>query len=146
MIIDFLKNISDYVKELDSSKSITICVVPEFAEIKDWNKLCFESMDVLSTDPYWILFLRDLSFVKEYSEKVINISKKNNKKSQLWLLAFRIPKNKEEEIREAVRIMAKTGVDSIFAWAYRGGLGLIKSDNSQLVWKIIGEAFNEIKE
>ncbi len=66
---------------------------------------------------------------------------------QLWLLAFLIPANREDELKEATKIMAKTNVDSIFAWCYRGGLGtLIKSDNPELVWKIVGEVFNKIKE
>ncbi|MHA1377094.1 MAG: hypothetical protein ACTSRG_01815 [Candidatus Helarchaeota archaeon] len=145
-IIEFLEAICKYVKTLDQSKSNTICLIPEFTEIKDWKKVCFDSMNILSTDPYWMIFNKDLSFVKKYSQKVVKIAKENNKKSQIWLLAFRIQANREDELREAIQIMENSGVESIFAWHYRGGLGnLIKSDNPELVWKIIGEVFNKLK-
>ena len=50
-------------------------------------------------------------------------------------------------MREATRIMAKSGVESIFAWHNRGGIGnIVKSDNPDLVWKIIGEVFKVIRE
>lgn len=148
-LLNFLQNISKTVKKVDSSKEITICSLPPNISSglsSDWERLCFPEMDRLATDPYWAIFGKDMDYIREVSEKLITTTKKMKKKSQLWLLAFMIKKNKEEEVGQAARIIEGANPDSIFAWHYRGGLGsFIKSDNPAKVWEIVGTEFNRIK-
>ncbi len=147
-LVQFLQDLCKTVKKTDQSKRNIICVMPSQSTtgLSHWDKICFNEMDMLATDPYWLLYQKDMNWVQDESEKLIRIARKHGKLAQLWLLAFAIPKNREPELKTAVNIMSNSGADSIFAWLYRGGLQTsIKSKNPQLVWKTVGEAFNTLK-
>lgn len=148
-LIGFLQDLCRTVKKVDTSKENTICVMPSLAStgISNWGEICFEEMDVLATDPYWILYQKDLQWVKKEAEKLVRIARNRQKEAQLWVLAFLIPENREHEIKDAVEILTESGADSIYAWLYRGGLQtLIKSANPALVWETIGAAFKKIRD
>jgi hypothetical protein len=145
----FLQNLCQTVKSVDSTKKNIICVMPSHAStgIANWDKVCFAEMDVLASDPYWILYQQDFKWVDLESQKLVETARKHQKAAQLWVLAFCIPKGREPEIQDVVKILNRAGADSIFAWLYRGGLQtLIKSDNPSLVWETVGQAFNKVKE
>ncbi len=147
----FLKEISIKVKDIDSSKKITLCLVPPPLEtgITDWDKCCAylkNEIDVFSTDPYWLLFRKSLDYVEEYSKKTVDLAKKYNLESQLWCLAFLVPRKKEPELKEAIAIFDKYDVDSIFSWCYRGAEGMtLACRNPKEVWRVLGESYNELK-
>ncbi|NVM31219.1 MAG: hypothetical protein HWN65_20445 [Candidatus Helarchaeota archaeon] len=148
-LLGFLQNLCQMVKSVDSHKKNIICVMPSHVPtgMSNWDLACFESMDVLATDPYWMLFQKDLQWVQEESKKLVTTAKKHKKGSQLWVLAFRIPKGREVEIPKAVEIFHQSGADSIFAWLYRGGLQtFVKSDDPALVWETVGAAFKRLRE
>ncbi|HUX99037.1 MAG TPA: hypothetical protein VMV49_05750 [Candidatus Deferrimicrobium sp.] len=147
-LLEFLQNLCKIVKTEDSTKKNVICVMPTHAStgISNWDKVCFPEMDVLATDPYWIIYQKDLNWVREESNHLVRIAKKYQKEAQLWVLAFMIPKDREAEIKKVVEILNQAGADSIYAWLYRGCLQtMLKSDNPPLVWKNIGEAFRNLK-
>jgi len=72
-LLKFLKNLCQTVKTVDPNKKNTICVMPSDFKtgFKDWAKVCFDEMDTLATDPYWIIYQKDLSWVRTESEKLI---------------------------------------------------------------------------
>ncbi len=147
-LLSFLQNLCKTVKEVDYSKKNIICMMPSQAKtgISQWASVCFEEMDVLATDPYWILYQKDLNWVLTESEELIKTAHEFRKKAQLWVLAFLIPKHRETEIEAVVKIFHEIGADSIFAWLYRGGLQtMLKSSNPDLVWEALGRAFKKIR-
>jgi len=150
-IINFLRDISQKVKEIDTNKKIIACVVPPPLEtgISDWDKFCSslkDLIDVFSTDPYWLLYRKSLDYVEKYSRRTVELAQKYNLESQLWCLAFMIPRKKELQLKEAIKIFDKYGVDSIFSWCYRGAEGMsIECKNPNTVWGVIGDAYNELK-
>ncbi len=147
-LLDFLQDICRTVKKIDLTKKNIICVMPSHATtgLSDWNRVCFDEMDVLATDPYWIVYQKDLHWVREEAKKLVRVARTNRKEAQLWVLAFSIPANRESEIETVVEIFDTSGADSIYAWLYRGGLQtFLKSQNPPLVWKTLGEAFQKIK-
>ena len=150
-IINFLKEISEQVKEIDSTKKITVCLLPPPMEtgIKDWDNCCEilrDTIDVFSSDPYWLLHRKSLDYVEKYSEITVELAKKYNLESQLWCLAFLIPKRKENQLKDAIKIFDKYNVDSIFSWCYRGAEGnSVASRNPKEVWRVIGDAYNDLK-
>ncbi|MGQ9722769.1 MAG: hypothetical protein ACUVXA_15775 [Candidatus Jordarchaeum sp.] len=150
-ILDFLEQSSKLVKEVDSKKSVTVCLMPFFTKEEQgasWEKVCsIKELDVFGTDPYWSVAKKDINFVSKASEETVKLAKRYGKRSQLWIQGFLIPAGKEEEVREAGRIIGKSGVDSVFTWAYRACEGsLVQSDNPKKVWSIIKEVYAELKE
>lgn len=150
-ILDFIEQSSKLVKKIDSKKSVTVCLMPFFTAEEQgasWEKVCsIKELDVFGTDPYWSLIQKDLDFVSTTSEETVKLAKKYDKKSQLWIQGFLIPAGKEEEVREAGKIIGNSGVDSVFTWAYRACEGsIVQSENPKKVWTIIKEVYAELKE
>ena len=81
-LLGFLRDLCRTVKEVDGTKKNIICVMPSLATtgLSDWEKVCFEEMDVIATDPYWILYQRDLNWVQKESEKLVSIAKNIRKR------------------------------------------------------------------
>ena len=149
--MDFIEQSSKLVKERDPKKSVTVCLMPFFTAEEQgasWEKVCsIRELDVFGTDPYWSIIQKDLDFVSTTSEETVKLAKKYGKKSQLWIQGFLIPAGKEEEVREAGKIIGNSGVDSVFTWAYRACEGsIVQSENPKKVWLIIKEVYAELKE
>ena len=150
-ILNFLQESSRLVKDIDSKKSVIVCLMPFFTAEEQgasWEKVCsIKELDVFGTDPYWSLVRRDLDFVSSVSRETVELARRYRKKSQLWIQGFLIPAGKEEEVREAGRIIGKSGVDSVFTWAYRACEGsIVESENPKKVWSIIKEVYEELRE
>lgn len=150
-IIHFLKELSQKVKQTNANKKVIACLVPPPLEtgVSDWDNFCSSLknvIDVFSTDPYWLLYRKSLDYVEKYSKKTVKLARKYGLESQLWCLAFLIPRKKEHQLQEAIQIFDDHGVDSIFSWCYRGAEGmLIECKDPNEVWRVIGNAYNDLK-
>lgn len=151
--VDFLAELSRAVKEADRNITVIACLLPTQSPvigITDWDRVAsIPQLDVLATDPYWFHVglgrEEGIGLFKSIGKKVVELARKNDLRSQLWLQAFRVPRGRERENVEAVRVADELGADSIFAWPYRGGEGsILASDDPSAVWSALGEAFREV--
>jgi len=151
--VKFLASISRAVKETNPRIGVTVCLLPTESPLigmTDWDKIAsISEVDVLATDPYWFHAgmdrLEGLEFFRKIGGKAVELSKRKGKRSQLWLQAFRVPRGRESELKEAAKIANELGVDSLFAWPYRGGEGsILESDDAKTVWRVLGESFREV--
>jgi len=148
-IIDFLQQASVAVKQTDSAKSVTVCLMPFLSAAEQgasWERVCaLEELDVFATDPYWSLIGKDMNFVRSVSRDTVAMAQKHGKRSQLWIQGFLIPAGHENEVQDAGRIIGESNVDSIFCWAYRSCEGsIVQSENPRKVWSKIKELYGEI--
>ncbi len=148
--VEFLRDLSLNVKEVDNRVEVITCLLPTQSPligITDWEKIAsIPEIDVLGTDPYYFhtAMSREegLAFFRKQSEHCLSLAEKYNKRSQLWLMAFKVPAGRENELSEAAAIAAELGADSLFAWSYRGAMGsYMSSANPLLVWETIGDAY-----
>jgi hypothetical protein len=148
--VNFLTELSQTVKKENEDIDVICCLLPTQSPligITDWEKVAsINELDVLATDPYWYHQEMDrnegLEYFREVGEKCLQLAQKYDKKCQLWLQAFRVPKGREQELKEAVQIASQLGVDSLFAWPYRGGKGsILESGDAVKLWDTIGEAY-----
>jgi hypothetical protein len=148
--VEFLRKLSVKVKEVDSGVDVVTCLLPTQSPligITDWEKIAsIREIDVLGTDPYYFHTEMNreegLAFFREQSKLCLSLAEKYDKRSQLWLMAFKVPTGRENELSEAAAIADELGTDSLFAWPYRGAQGsYMSSGNPQLVWETIGEAY-----
>jgi len=151
--VKFLTSISRAAKETNPRIDVTVCLLPTESPligITDWDRVAsIPEVDILATDPYWFHAgldrLQGLEFFRKIGGKAVELSKRKGKRSQLWLQAFRVPRGRESELREAAKIADELGVDSLFAWPYRGGEGsILESDDARTVWRLLGESFREV--
>lgn len=151
--LDFLRVLSMAAKEANPGVEVAVCLLPEedsLIGITDWSLVAsIDVIDIIGTDPYWfhsgLSREEGLRFFKSRGARLIELAKRNGRRSQLWLQAFRVPKGREREILEGAIIADELGVDSLFAWPYRGGAGsILESEDTEEVWRVLGEAYRMV--
>lgn len=116
--------------------------------VSSWDLIAaIDTVDIFGSDPYWYAFKRPMSeFVAATTEKVLSVSAKYGKVPQMWVQAYRVPTGREQELSDAISIIADMGIRNIAAWSYRGGAPMnLQSDNPDLVWEVLGAAYGRVK-
>lgn len=152
-LLEFLETMCDDAKERGMENCV--CVLPDeggqlgvAAGTSGWEYIArIPSVDIFGTDPYWILFNRELEeYVTGTCRRIIELCDKYGKEAQAWALAFAIPKGREEEVGRAVELMYETGIRNIAAWGYRGCDVIdIMAKEPEKVWDILGNAYKKIQ-
>lgn len=147
-LIDFLAEMTSIVRQHGVKNAI--CVYPrkdKFA-LQLWEKiLSLKTVDIFGTDPYWLLWNKQLDFVEKVAKKVYNLCRKYDKQPQLWIQAFKIPSGKEPEISKAVEIATGAGIANVAAWSYDCGslVNHLNSADPKLVWQTLKRALKTVK-
>ena len=150
--LEILENASHKIKHIRASSKIICCVhatintyyVKENRGYDDWHKVGkVDAFDVFSTTI--ISYKLPRSFFRTITQQTIDIARKYGKGSQRWLMNYYQGPEKIEEIQEIVRLYAGMGVESLFAWTYRGGHGtVLAAPRSLEMWDMLGEAYGEV--
>ena len=150
--LEILETASRKIKEIRSKSKITCCVhatinsyyVKENRGYDDWNKVGkVDAFDVFSTTI--ISYKLPRSFFKTITQQTVEIAKKYNKGSQRWLMNYYQQPEKIKEIKEIAHLYADMGVESLFAWTYRGGHGTVLAAPRALeMWDMLGNAYGEV--
>ena len=150
---ELLTEASKIVKSINPNLSVTQCSLPadnhfyasQARGFDNWEEIAFnEYYDVFSTS---ILVDGNDPLIahKNIANKTVTLAKKNNKPSQRWIQSFFRSPEDLNTIKKIIHIYAEQGVDSIFSWTYRAGMGTILAAPEALkVWKILGEAYGEV--
>jgi len=148
-IVSFFSEMTAYGKSKGLKNAL--CVLPDenpLIGISSWEKLAsLPALDIIGTDPYWIVFNKPLeSYVGEACVKIRELAAKYGKEPQMWVQAYGVPAGREEEVGRAVEVIAASGIKNIAAWSYRGGAPMnLASDNPGRVWEVLGEAYGRVR-
>jgi hypothetical protein len=130
---------------------------PEAAERKPWLEFgvadweaaaSIPDLDIFGCDPYWYLARTEPEpYVRAFTRRALEVSQQYNRDTQIWVQAFSVPEGREEELRLGLRIAAELGATHLAAWSYDGtsSMSSIRPARPELVWRIIGEAFGEVR-
>lgn len=115
-----------------------------------WERIAaLGSIDLFGTDPYWFHFCRDMEpFVGEWAGRVRDLCVRHGKESQIWVQAFRVPRGRESEVRDAAFLASEMGIESLAAWGYEGcaAMSSLACDRPEVVWQILCETFRELRD
>jgi hypothetical protein len=143
---------SKVVKSINPALKVIQCSLPadnhfysSYARgFDDWEKIAFNPhYDVFSTS---ILVEGNEALIahRNLARKTVELARQNNKPSQRWIQSFFRSPEDLQTIKKVVEIYAEEGVDSIFSWTYRAGMGtFLSAPEPEKVWKILGEAYGE---
>jgi len=150
--LDILENASRRIKSIKPDSKITCCVhatinnyyVKENRGYDDWDKVAkVDAFDVFSTTI--ISHKLPRSYFQSITQQTVDIAHKYGKGSQRWLMTYYQEPENLQEIKEVVHLYADMGVESLFAWTYRGGHGTVLAAPHALeMWDILGEAYGEV--
>jgi hypothetical protein len=143
---------SDKIKAIRPASKIVVCVhatinnyyVKENRGYDNWDKVAkVNSFDVFSTTI--ISYKLPRSYFKSITQQTVDVAKKYGKESQRWLMNYYQEPDDLSEVKEIVHLYSDMGVESLFAWTYRGGHGTVLAAPRALeMWKMLGDAYGEV--
>jgi hypothetical protein len=150
--LEILETASRNIKAIRPQSKITCCVhatlnsyyVTENRGYDNWDKVgrC-DAFDVFSTTI--INYALPRSFFTEITQRTVDIAEKYGRGSQRWLMGYYKEPEDLNDIKDVVHLYADMGVESLFAWTYRGGYGTVLAAPHALeVWDKLGEAYGEV--
>ncbi len=144
--LQFIKNLSKFVKSINKNILVNVCCMPK-EKVKDalnWEEICsIKEVDIFSSDPYWSLDNKEVTeYVSTVTKQVLDITKRYNKRSEIWVQIYKIPKEKEGEIKQAVKIIKSFDIDYINAWTFRAAQNSrLSSDDPIKCWNNLSEEY-----
>jgi hypothetical protein len=152
-LLDFLKSLSGRVHDHGLRNAACLIPVPlpkvsRILGIEDWRFLAnLKEIDILSTDPYWsLLGVSVEKFVGSFSKTIVDLATEFGKESEVWIQAFKIPKEREKEVLEAIQIASSFKPSRMAVWSYQATacMSELACENSERVWEIIRAGFKSI--
>jgi len=147
-ITDFLREMLMYGKSYGMRN--TICLLPaEFTRDDSlvWDDVAgLKGIDVISTDPYWLLAKKDVhDFVSYYSLRIRRLSEIFGLEGQIWILGFRIPSGREGEIARAIETAYGAGIRNLAIWGFDAcaQMSYLNCENPEKAWNIAVETFGK---
>lgn len=150
--LHILKTASELIKSIRPTSRIVCCVhatintyyVKENRGYDDWDKVCnVDAFDVFSTTI--INYSLPKSYFKSITQRTVDAARRHGKGNQRWLMGYYNEPENMDEIKEIAHLYDDMGVESIFAWTYRGGHGTVLAAPHALeMWDKLGEAYGEV--
>jgi hypothetical protein len=149
-VVSFLTELCDYVKK--QGKKNAVCLIPPYIvpeSIRNWDSVAkIPSLDIIGTDPYWNLGDLDVAkVVREYSKRIVELSRRYKREGQIWILNFRIKAGREKDVEVACQAAYEEGIRNIAAWSFKGTgcMSYLACDNPDLVWEVLGSTYQKLK-
>ncbi len=152
--LDILETAARKIKAIRPSSKIICCVhatlgtyyVTENRGYDNWDKVArSDACDVFSTTI--LSYQLPRSFFRSITQRTVDTARRHAKGSQRWLMGYYQEPEDLGEIRQIARLYAEMGVESLFAWTYRGGHGTVLAAPRALqIWDAMGDAFGEVLE
>jgi hypothetical protein len=150
--LEILQQASERIKSIRSDSRIVCCVhatintyyVKENRGYDDWEKVCkVNAFDVFSTTI--INYNLPRSYFKSITARTVDVAQRYGKMPQRWLMGYYNEPENLKEIKDIVHLYDDMGVESLFAWTYRGGYGTVLAAPRALeMWDMLGEAYGEV--
>lgn len=127
-----------------------LCLMPEHTGmhgIYSWEPLQgLKSLDVFSTDPYWIWGGRSFEWFIEWVNRALEISKRAGLKTQIWVELIKVPRGHETDVYRSVIKAVELGSDAIATWSFRAEEGSeLSCDDPDTAWNAMVKAVREVK-
>lgn len=150
--LEILRHASERIKAIRPESKIVCCVhatintyyVKENRGYDDWPKVCkVNAFDVFSTTI--INYNLPRSYFKSITQRTVDVARSYGKTPQRWLMGYYNEPEDLKEIKDIVHLYDEMGVESLFAWTYRGGHGTVLAAPRALeMWDMLGEAYGEV--
>lgn len=106
------------------------------------------NLEVLSTDPYPLLYGRPIESTRGFCEALLRSCQRYGKTPQMWIQGFRVEAGDEPLLGKEMELMAACGVADIAIWSYLGTAYMsshVCADSDQ-VWQVVTQAMQQLRE
>lgn len=150
--LDILEVASRRIRQIRPAARIICCVhatlgtyyYTENRGYDNWDRVArSDACDVFSTTI--LSYQLPRSFFRSVTQRTLDAAHRHGKGSQRWVMGYYQEPENLRDIADIIRLYADMGVESIFAWTYRGGHGTVLAAPRALeVWDTIGKAYGEV--
>lgn len=150
--LEILEHASELIKKIRPESKIVCCVhatintyyVKESRGYDNWDKVCkVDSFDTFATTI--INYSLPRSYFKSITKRTVDIARKYGKTPQRWLMGYYNEPEDLNEVKDIALLYKDMGVESLFAWTYRGGYGTpLAAPHALALWDKLGEAYGEV--
>lgn len=150
--LDILETAARRIKKVRPQSKMTCCVhatlgtyyVTENRGYDNWDKVAAsDACDVFSTTILSYSLPRD--FFRAITQRTLDVAARHGLGNQRWIMGYYQEPGDLNEIIDIAKLYADMGVESLFAWTYRGGHSTVLAAPRALeVWDTIGKAYGEV--
>ncbi|HZU67308.1 MAG TPA: hypothetical protein VFA09_08520 [Ktedonobacteraceae bacterium] len=99
-MVEFLGELCSCVKRVDSNIKTTVVLLPQdMSLIEDFATI--PDLDTIGSHLFWNLLNEDVMSVEQWSNEVVNIARRQGKRSQLWLQNFNLDEESQQDLGTA---------------------------------------------
>lgn len=150
--LDILETASRRIRAIRPASKIICCVhatlgtyyVTENRGYDNWEKVArSDACDVLSTTILsWQL---PRGFFRSITDRTVDVARRHGVGNQRWIMGYYQEPDNLDDIVDVARLYADLGVESLFAWTFRGGHGTVLAAPRALeVWDAVGRAYGAV--
>ncbi len=121
-----------------------VCVQPDHGQLEGLEaKLdrmaANPRLDVLSTEPYPLLYRRPIESTQGFCEALLRICQRHGKTPQMWIQGFRVEAGDEYLLGEEIELMAACDIGDIAIWSYLATAYMSSHAcaDSERVWQVV---------
>lgn len=116
-MVEFLGELCSHVKAVDAHVKTTIVLLPQdIWQAEDLAAL--PHLDTLGCHLFWDLLHEDVSAVATWGRTIVDIARRNEKRSQLWLQNFNIDERAEKQLEVAFTQILNLEPDEVGCYYY----------------------------
>lgn len=152
--LDILETAASRIRKIRPTSKIICCVhatlgtyyMTENRGYDNWDRVAAsQACDVFSTTI--LSYQLPRTFFRSITERTVQAARKHGKGCQRWVMGYYQEPEDLNEINKIIHLYAELGVESLFAWTYRGGYGTVLAAPRALeLWDTIGRAYGEVLE
>lgn len=105
------------------------------------------NLDVLSTDPYPLLYGQPIESTRGFCEALLRSCQRHGKAPQMWIQGFGVSAGDEHLPGEEIELMAACGITDIAVWSYLATAYMSSHvcADSERVWHVVTQAMQKLK-
>lgn len=130
-----------------------VCVLPDEGQLDGLEaKLDLFAanphLDVLSTDPYPLLFGQPIESTRGFCEALLCSCNRHGKVAQMWIQGFRVEAGDEPLLGKEMKLMAACGIRDIAVWSYLATAYMSSHAcaDSKRVWQVVVKSMSQLRE
>lgn len=125
-VMSYVRTISDYCAAKHPALETMCCVMPVDRTL--WESVAgVRSLRNFGTDIYWVNNDRDVEEMRPLVRECAALCRKHGKVHHEWFQVWKAQQGREDRILQQGRILVEEKPDAIYAWAWKGQIGVTET-------------------
>lgn len=116
-MVDFFGELFECVKRVNSRITTTIVLLPQDLELME-ELATIPELDTMGCHLFWQLLGEDVAKVEEWGRNLVELTRRQEKRSQLWLQNYNLREAEEPELEAAFKKLCSADPDEIACYYY----------------------------